>query len=109
MHLNGTRRKKSESPRPRHKTGAQTSTEDENTVPEHFLQLQRLANFVNDIASIRSSLQPLLLQQPQFQYRPQLMAPITGTAVPQFLNQYHPHTLMSYKPASVPDFPPLSS
>ena len=114
IHLKGTHRKKSESPRPRHKTGAQTSTEDENTAPEHFLQLQRLvetmrANFVNEIASIRSSLQPLLLQQPQFLYRPQQMAPITGTAVPQFLNQYHPHTLMSYKPASVPDFPPLSS
>ena len=76
IHLKDTRRKESESSRPRPKTGARNSAEDENTVPEHFLQLQRLvemmrANFVNEIASIRSSLRPLLLQQPQFQYRPQ--------------------------------------
>ena len=105
IHLKGARRKESESSRLGPKTGARTSAEDKNTVPEHFLQLQKLvetmqANFVNEIASIRSSLQPLLLQQPQFQYRPQQMAPITGAAVPQFLNQCHPHTLMSYKPAS---------
>ena len=54
IHLKGTRRKKSECPRPRHKTGAQTSTEDENTVPEHFLQLQRLVETMRAKHSIQS-------------------------------------------------------
>ena len=112
IHLKGTRRKRDDSSRPEPSKGPNPEKKLDNPATEHFLQLQRLvetmqANFMNEIASIRSSLQPLLLHQ-QHQFPPM---PTAGASMPQFQNQCLPQFFLPHRPLSMPmtTFPHVSS
>lgn len=113
VHLKGTKRKVPDPPSQEGIAEITTTKELVNTASDNFLRLTRLvetmhANFSNEIASIRSSLQPLLLHQ-QYHLPHVATMPHYNQFHPQLQPQIHPQVHLQSRPQNMPVIPPVSS